>query len=87
MALRADLDHGLDSRWSQVLYVESSQLTDEPTVTCESRLSPRWRMNQTFFGVKRAQNSPIPPPQSYIHLLCEWQESKCIRVEKGDSST
>lgn len=34
MEIRADLDHDLQSTWSQVLYVESSQLTDKPTVTC-----------------------------------------------------
>lgn len=34
MEIRADLVHGLQSRWSQVLYVKSSQLTDKPTVTC-----------------------------------------------------
>lgn len=70
MELRADLDHGLDSRWSQVLYVESSQLTDEPTVTCESRLSPPWRMNQTFFVCEtHAELTLLPPPKLYPSVV------------------
>lgn len=36
MEIRADLDHSLQSRGSQALCDESSQLMDKPTLTCVS---------------------------------------------------
>lgn len=70
MELRADLDHGLDSRWSQVLYVESSQLTDEPTVYMwESAVTSVENESNLFLVWNAHRTHPFPPPKLYPSVV------------------